>query len=68
MLKICPKTEHQHTLLWIHGLTQVPEDHQHLFNAPFFQNFKIVIPKAPIRYSTDKGKETTSWYDIKFRN
>ena len=63
--------EHRHTLFFIHGLNEHREDHlQKVINAlgPKAPFTRIVLPQAPQRFVTFMNKETTSWFDIKFRS
>ena len=33
-----------------------------------FENIKIILPSAPIRYVTIENKENWSWFDIKSKD
>ena len=44
-----------------------PNNDKVIFENNVFQNFKIVLPRAPVRYVTMLKKENISWFDLKFR-
>lgn len=54
MITITPKN-HQHTLIWIHGLAYYPKTNLNdLIEAlgPHLENVKVLIPCAPKRWVT----------------
>ena len=55
-ITISPKGKHEHTLIWVHGLNMNPEKDAHIFEDKIFETFKIILPKAPIRYVTTMKK------------
>jgi len=54
-------------LIWIHGLDEDGEKYLQmikdgLFRFPF--KVRVVIPIAPIRFTSKMDKEAHSWYDV----
>ena len=59
--------QHTHTLIWLHGLGDVPTSYLDMFNKydspiPFF--FKIILLCAPTSNVSLYNEKTTSWFDI----
>jgi len=57
----------EYSLIWIHGLDEDGEKYLQmikdgLFRFPF--KVRVVIPIAPIRFTSKMDKEAHSWYDV----
>ncbi len=65
---IQPKSEHTHTLIFLHGLGDSAEGFEPVFEAggPLnFPNLKVVLPTAPKKpVSMNNGYAMNSWFDI----
>ena len=65
---IQPKSEHTHTLIFLHGLGDSAKGFEPIFEegGPLnFPNLKVVLPTAPIKpVSLNNGYKMNSWYDI----
>ncbi len=65
---IQPKSEHTHTLIFLHGLGDSAEGFKSVFEegGPLnFPNLKVVLPTAPKKpVSMNNGYTMNSWFDI----
>ena len=65
---IQPKSEHTHTLIFLHGLGDSAEGFEPVFEegGPLnFPNLKVVLPTAPKKpVSMNNGYAMNSWFDI----
>lgn len=67
IVTVKPKSNHKHTIIWVHGLNETPEKYLYMFDYPLFDNCKIIAPEAPTRFVSLKSENMRSWFDIKFR-
>ena len=66
---LIPKTnKYKYVYIFMHGLFATPfnyVDYFDRFNGPLPDSFKIILPCAPIQKADfNKGKPTTSWFNI----
>ena len=66
---LIPKSnKYEYVFIFMHGLFATPlnfVDKFDKFNGPLPDNFKIILPCAPIQNADfNKGKATTSWFNI----
>ena len=63
-----PKSQHTHTLIFLHGLGDSAEGFEPVFEEGgplYFPNLKVVLPTAPKRGVTlNNGYHMNSWFDI----
>jgi predicted esterase len=67
-IELIPKSgKYNYVLIWMHGVTSNPEYHINSFDkkdGPISDNFKIILPCAPISYVDKFKSNVTSWFNI----
>ena len=67
-IHLIPKSgKYEYILIFIHGLTGNSSENLEKFNkkdGPIPDNFKIILPCAPVEFNTRMNISTNSWFDI----
>ena len=67
-----PKSPHQHSVIWMHGLGADGHDFEPIvpeLNLPMETGIRFIFPNAPIQAVTiNGGMQMRAWYDIKSPN
>ena len=59
------KSDHLHTIIWLHGLGDSSEGFSGLFRSLPMKHTRVVLPNAPVRPITvNGGIKMQGWYDI----
>lgn len=60
-----PIQDHQHTIIFFHGVAEQPEQYVEMFKSLGLLHTKIVLPRAPKKAVTAlRGEVVPSWYNI----
>ena len=67
VITIEPKSEHTHTMIFMHGVCGSADGVKYLFEAggPLQNdNLKVILPTAPLQYNGFAGTKCNSWFNM----